>query len=237
MGITACELATPRWGMYSLYLLRFAKLAITSLRPPKFETCSASKRICQFQLPSALFYFCVIPEYNPAGSAATFGLKFVSRRNGTTTFTSLRNFRSSASRCRSVTLSASINADRRRSCPRAAQTQTHTHPRCGLVPGDVHTRAHVAARGARCTVAQVRRPFALPLQSTRRGSVVKSPAECCCSHRQALRTSADAPRARQDDDDAHSPPLLLHRLLRTGRSAPPEFGTRLPLHSVPEPHQ
>lgn len=124
MGITACELATPRWGMYSLYLLRFAKLAITSLRPPKFETCSA----CQFQLPSTLFYFCVIPEYNPAGSAATFGLKFVSsRRNGTTTFTSLRNFRSSASRCRSVTLSASINADRRRSCPRAAQTQTHTH--------------------------------------------------------------------------------------------------------------
>lgn len=115
-------------------------------------------------------------------------------------------------------------------------TDTHTSTVRGWCRG-TYTHARTWQHGgARCTVAQVRRPFALPLQSTRRGSVVKSPAECCCSHRQALRTSADAPRARQDDDDAHSPPLLLLRLLRTGRSAPPEFGTRLPLHPVPAPH-
>lgn len=110
-----------------------------------------------------------MPEYGRVGNVTPLRLKFDSSvRNGVTTVTLTRPraFRSSAITVKEYDAECEHNhgPDEERSCP----ARTHTHPRRGVVPGDsTHTRTWHG--GARCTVAQVRRPFALPLQSTRHG--------------------------------------------------------------------
>lgn len=111
-----------------------------------------------------------MPEYGRVGNVTPLRLKFDSSvRNGVTTVTLTRPraFRSSAITVKEYDAEREHNhgPDEERSRP----AHTHTHPRRGVVvPGDsTHTRTWHG--GARCTVAQVRRPFALPLQSTRHG--------------------------------------------------------------------
>lgn len=181
-----------------------------------------------------------MPEYGRVGNVTPLRLKFDSSvRNGVTTVTLTRPraFRSSAITVKEYDAEREHNhgPDEERSRP--AHTHTHIHGGGWWCRGTAHTRAH----GTGAPAAPSHRSVGPSPSLSRAHGTVNPPAECCCSHRQALRTSADAPRARQDD--AQSPPLRSFvfprpnrcragtSLLRTGRPTPPEFGTRLPLHS------
>lgn len=179
-----------------------------------------------------------MPEYGRVGNVTTLRLKFdYSVRNGATAVTlpRPRAFRSSAITVKEYDAEREHNhgPDEERSCP----AHTHTHPRRGVVPGDsTHTRTWHG--GARCTVAQVRRPFALPLQSTRHGEssggVLLQP-PTGPSYKRRRTQGAPGRRAVAAARSFVFPRPNRCRagtsLLRTGRPTPPEFGTRLPLHS------
>lgn len=175
-------------------------------------------------------------EYGRAGNAATLRPKFVSSvGNGSTTFTSPkpRTFRSSAITARrSIMPSAGINTDQMR---REAAQHTPTHD-----AGGQHTHTRTWHGGARCTVAQVRRPFALPLQSTRHGessgAVLLQP-PTGPSYKRRRTQGAPGRRAVAATAPSSFPGRTAAGRRRrsssapTGRPTPPELGTRLPIHS------
>lgn len=147
-----------------------------------------------------LSYFCAVPNTEELAMQPPYGLNLflqLGTDQRRLRHQSLAHLEARQSPRRSITLSAGINTDQMR---REAAQHTPTHDAGGQ---HTHTRAH----GTGAPAAPSHRSVGPSPSLSRAHGTVNPPAECCCSHRQALRTSADAPRARQDD--AQSPPPLL----------------------------
>lgn len=208
---------------------------MTLVQPTKAFVSFSCSQLKTANVLFILSYFCAVPNTEELAMQPPYGLNLflqLGTDQRRLRHQSLAHLEARQSPRRSITLSAGINTDQMR---REAAQHTPTHD-----AGGQHTHTRTWHGGARCTVAQVRRPFALPLQSTRHGessgAVLLQP-PTGPSYKRRRTQGAPGRRAVAATAPSSFPGRTAAGRRRrsssapTGRPTPPELGTRLPIHS------